>query len=133
MRWTKCAGRVRAPRTLAVGWRNRINPDLPGRAFLATGTTLALQYRLPPSGDVHAPRDAHGQILDDLKPETAYFCAKDGKRGGFLIVNLSNTSEIPRFAEPWFLNFDAAVEFLPTMTPEDLARAGLEELGRKWR
>jgi len=72
------------------------------------------------------------QILDELKPEAAYFCAKDGKRGGFLIVNLSNTSEIPRFAEPWFLNFDATVEFLPTMTPDDLARAGLEELGKKW-
>ena len=73
------------------------------------------------------------QILDELKPEAAYFCAKDGKRGGFLIVNLSNASEIPRFAEPWFLNFDAAVEFLPAMTPDDLARAGLEELGKKWR
>jgi hypothetical protein len=72
------------------------------------------------------------QILEELKPEAAYFCAKDGKRGGFLIVNLANTSEIPRFAEPWFLNFDAAVEFLPTMTPEDLARAGLEDLGKKW-
>ena len=72
------------------------------------------------------------KILDELKPEAAYFCAKDGKRGGFLIVNLSNTSEIPRFAEPWFLNFDATVEFLPAMTPDDLARAGLEELGKKW-
>jgi hypothetical protein len=72
------------------------------------------------------------QILEELKPEAAYFCAKDGKRGGFLIVNLGNASEIPRFAEPWFLNFDATVEFLPTMTPEDLARAGLEDLGRKW-
>jgi hypothetical protein len=72
------------------------------------------------------------QILEELKPEAAYFCAKDGKRGGFLIVNFANTSEIPRFAEPWFLNFDAAVEFLPTMTPEDLARAGLEDLGKKW-
>jgi hypothetical protein len=72
------------------------------------------------------------QILEELKAEAAYFCAKDGKRGGFLIVNLANTSEIPRFAEPWFLNFDAAVEFLPTMTPEDLARAGLEDLGKKW-
>lgn len=72
------------------------------------------------------------KILDELKPEAAYFCAQDGKRGGFLIVNLANTSEIPRFAEPWFLNFDATVEFLPTMTPDDLARAGLEELGQKW-
>lgn len=73
------------------------------------------------------------QILDDLKPEAAYFCAKDGKRGGFLIVNLSSASEIPRFAEPWFLSFDATVEFLPTMTPADLSQAGLEALGQKWQ
>ena len=72
-------------------------------------------------------------ILEDLKPEAAYFCAEDGKRGGYLIVNLDNASQIPKYAEPWFLNFDAAVEFHPTMTPEDLAKAGLEDLGKKWK
>ena len=41
-----------------------------------------------------------GRILEDTKPEAAYFCAKDGKRGSFLTVNLSDASEIPRFAEP---------------------------------
>jgi hypothetical protein len=60
-------------------------------------------------------------------------CAKDGKRGGFLIVNLSDASEMPRFAEPWFLNFEATVEFLPTMTPQDLQRAGLDQLAKKWQ
>ena len=72
------------------------------------------------------------RILDDLKPEAAYFCAKDGKRGGFLVVNVNSPSEMPRYAEPFFLNFDATVEFIPTMTPEDLGKAGLEELGKKW-
>jgi hypothetical protein len=46
---------------------------------------------------------------------------------------MNSTSEIPRFAEPWFLNFDASVEFLPTMTPEDLQKAALDDLGKKWR
>ncbi len=74
-----------------------------------------------------------GRILDDAKPEAAYFCAKDGKRGCFLIVNMSDTSEMPRLAEPWFLYFDATVEFLPTMTPQDLQRAGLDQLAKKWQ
>ena len=74
-----------------------------------------------------------GRILEDTKPEAAYFCAKDGKRGGFLIVNISDPSEMPRFAETWFLNFDATVEFLPTMTPQDLQRAGLEEIAKQWQ
>jgi uncharacterized protein (DUF885 family) len=71
-------------------------------------------------------------ILDDTKPEAAYFCAKDGRRGGFLIVNVSDVSEMPRIAEPWFLHFDAAVEFLPAMTPQDLQRAGLDQIAKKW-
>ena len=73
------------------------------------------------------------RILEETKPEAAYFCAKEGMRGGFLIVDISDVSEIPRFAEPWFLLFDATVEFLPTMTPEDLQRAGLDQLGKKWQ
>lgn len=73
------------------------------------------------------------RILEEIKPEAAYFCAKDGKRGGFFIVNLEKASQIPKFAEPWFLNFGATVEFLPTMTPEDLQAAGLDELGKKWK
>jgi hypothetical protein len=73
------------------------------------------------------------RVLEETKPEAVYFCAKDGKRGGFLVVDLADPSELPRFAEPWFLLFDASVEFLPTMTPEDLGRAGLEQLGKQWR
>lgn len=46
---------------------------------------------------------------------------------------MSDTSEMPRFAEPWFLHFDASVEFLPAMTPQDLQRAGLDELAKKWK
>ena len=47
------------------------------------------------------------QILEDLKPEAAYFTAQDGHRGGIIVVNIGDTSEIPRFAEPFFLNFNA--------------------------
>jgi Domain of unknown function (DUF3303) len=73
-----------------------------------------------------------GRILKETKPEAAYFCAKDGKRGGFLIVDMTDTSEMPRIAEPWFLNFDATVEFLPAMTVDDLQRAELDKIAEKW-
>jgi hypothetical protein len=74
-----------------------------------------------------------GQILEETNPDAVYFCAKDGKRGGFLVVNMEDTSEIPKIAEPWFLHFDATVEFIPAMSPEDLQRAGLQELGNRWK
>jgi hypothetical protein len=72
------------------------------------------------------------QILDDIKPEATYFWEEAGKRGGIMVVNLDKASQIPAIAEPWFLSFDAAVEFRPCMTPQDLAAAGLEALGKKY-
>jgi hypothetical protein len=73
-----------------------------------------------------------GRILEETKPEAAYFTSTDGNRGGYLVYNISQASEIPRLAEPWFLNFDAKVEFHAAMTPEDLQKAALEDLGKKW-
>lgn len=74
-----------------------------------------------------------GRILEDIKPEAAYFTAENGNRGAFLIVNIDNVSEMPRLAEPFFLLFDATVEFLPAMTPADLQNAGLDRIAQKWK
>ena len=72
------------------------------------------------------------RILDELKPEAAYFTEFQGHRGGIMIINLDDPSRIPTFAETWFLTFNAECEFRIVMTPEDLAKAGLDELGKKW-
>lgn len=72
------------------------------------------------------------QILDDTKPEAVYFTEYDGRRGAIMIVNLDDPSKVPTFAEPWFLQFNADVHFHIVMTPDDLARAGLDALGKKW-
>jgi hypothetical protein len=72
------------------------------------------------------------KILEAIKPEHAWFGEREGKRGGILIVNVDSPSDIPRLAEPWFLTFDAEVEFRIAMTPEDLGRADLDGLGKKW-
>ena len=63
-------------------------------------------------------------ILADLKPEAAYFAADNGQRTGFLIVEVESASQIPAIAEPWFLAFNANIEFHPVMVPADLAEAG---------
>ncbi|RZU42137.1 DUF3303 family protein [Edaphobacter modestus] len=72
------------------------------------------------------------KILDQLKPEAAYFTDRHGQRSGVLIVDLADASKIPALAEPWFLTFHAAVEVHPVMLPQDLAAAGLEGLGKDW-
>jgi hypothetical protein len=73
-----------------------------------------------------------GRILEEAKPEAAYFTTKNGQRGGYIIINVANASDLPRFAEPWFLTFNATVEFMPAMVPEDLQKAGLDEIAKKW-
>lgn len=73
-----------------------------------------------------------GQILEAIKPEAVYFTEQNGHRGAVLIVDLPDPSRIPALAEPWFLTFNADVKFRVVMTPEDLKRAGLDELGKKW-
>lgn len=72
------------------------------------------------------------RILEAIKPEAAYFYENHGKRGGTLVVNLNDPSGIPSLAEPWFLTFNAQIEFNVAMTPEDLGRADLAALGKKW-
>ncbi len=63
-------------------------------------------------------------ILDDLKPEAAYFLALDGKRSALIVIDIEDPAQIPAVAEPWFLAFNASVEFLPAMTADDLMRPG---------
>ncbi|WP_179401401.1 panthothenate synthetase [Burkholderia guangdongensis] len=73
-----------------------------------------------------------GRILETIKPEAVYFTEHDGMRGGIFLVDIQDSSEIPAFAEPFYLNFQANCKFRLVMSPEDLQKAGLDELGRKW-
>lgn len=72
------------------------------------------------------------RIIQETKPESIYFTEKNGQRGATLIVDVKNPSQIPSIAEPWFLSFNADVEFRIAMTPEDFKNSGIEELRYKW-
>jgi len=72
------------------------------------------------------------RILEAQKPEAAYFTEIDGVRSAVLVVELASASQIPSFAEPWFLTFNAKLQMHPVMTPADLGAAGLEALGKAW-
>ena len=72
------------------------------------------------------------RILEETKPEAVYFTEHNGQRGAILIVDVIDPSKVPALAEPWFLTFSADVEFHIVMKPEELQKAGLEELGKKW-
>ncbi len=73
-----------------------------------------------------------GEILQSalgaLKPEAAYFTAMGGERGGFIVFDPQDPSQIPSVAEPFFLALNADVEIMPVMTAEDVAK-GTASLG----
>ena len=99
---------------------------------------MLLNVRIP-----HEPFNAYvrdgtiGEVMDrilqETKPEAIYFTEQDGTRGAIIIVNLDEPSQVPVFAEPWFLMFNADCEFRVVMVPDDLKKAGLENIGSKWK
>jgi hypothetical protein len=98
---------------------------------------MLLQVKFPHDAFNQAVRDGSvGQkmrrILEAIKPEAVYFTDQHGQRGAILIVDVVDSAQVPAIAEPWFLTFNADVEFHVAMTPEDLQKAGLEELGKNW-
>ena len=72
------------------------------------------------------------KILDEIKPEAVYFTEFGGKRGTIFIVDVADSSKVPGICEPFFLAFNAEVSFHIVMSPEDLAKAGLDKIGKKW-
>jgi hypothetical protein len=64
------------------------------------------------------------KILEQQKPEAAYFIADGGRRTAIVVIDLKDASEIPGFAEPWFLALNASIEAVPAMVGEDLKKAG---------
>jgi hypothetical protein len=72
------------------------------------------------------------RILEETKPEAVYFTERNGQRGAVLVLDLPDASKIPALVEPWVLVFEADIELRPVMMPDDLKRAGLDEIGKKW-
>jgi hypothetical protein len=91
---------------------------------------MLMQISIPvESGNRAARTGALGKtfqkIVEALKPEAAYFTATaEGERGGFIVFDMKDTSQIPAAAEPFFLTYNAKIHLTPVMNAEDLAKAG---------
>ena len=96
---------------------------------------MMMHLSIPVEAGNHAARtgtlgSTMEKILTAMKPESAYFTATDnGERGGFIVFDLKDASQIPAIAEPFFLAFNAKLTFWPVMTPQDLTNGlpGIEK------
>ncbi len=98
---------------------------------------ILMIIRLPNETFNAAVRDGTAEsktkaIFDEARPEAVYFTETNGQRTVVMVVELENASKVPTLAEPWFLTFNAAVEFHVVMNQQDLKEAGLDKLGEKW-
>jgi hypothetical protein len=73
-------------------------------------------------------------LLKEVKAEAAYFTTVNGHRGGYIVVNMDDASQMPAISEPFFLWFKGNVEFIPVMLPQDLMKAGpaIASAVQKW-
>jgi hypothetical protein len=66
--------------------------------------------------------------MEYLKPEAAFFTTTDGTRTAFIVFDLQEPAQMPAVAEPFFMELNAKVDFVPAMTAEDV-QTGLQHLG----
>jgi hypothetical protein len=62
-------------------------------------------------------------IMEELKPEAAYFFDIEGVRGGYIVVNMDEAFQISAIAETLFVGLGATIEVHRVMTPEELGQA----------
>lgn len=66
--------------------------------------------------------------LNSLKPEASYFYPEHGKRAAMFVFDLTDSSQIPVLAEPWFLETGASVEMFPVMNADEVSRGVLKAM-----
>ncbi|MET9378247.1 hypothetical protein ACFYV5_10895 [Streptomyces sp. NPDC003035] len=58
--------------------------------------------------------------LETIRPEAAYFTTDNGCRTAYLFFDLADPSQMPKTAEPFFLQLGAKISYSPVMNREDL-------------
>ena len=100
---------------------------------------MLLKVNIPTESGNAAVRNGNLQstikgILDELKPEAAYFAEENGKRTGYIFFDMKESSQLPAIAEPWFLALSAEITVRPAMNQQDLgtAASAMDKAAKSW-
>ncbi|WP_369134681.1 DUF3303 family protein [Modestobacter sp. I12A-02662] len=68
-----------------------------------------------------------GQMVEQLRPEAAYFAGEDGQRACFIVFDMTDAAQLPAVCEPLFQGANARVTVSPCMDLADM-RKGLAQV-----
>lgn len=71
-------------------------------------------------------------ILEATKPEAVYFTGNHTGRGATAIYEVTDGAAIPALAEPWFMTFDAKIEYSIAINAQEMSKANLDAVVKKW-
>ena len=86
---------------------------------------LMLKFTIPVEKGNQAKADgsmsqAIKDLINTVKPESAYFYVEDGKRAGMVVFEASDQAQMAAINEPLFAKLNAQVNICPALTLEDL-------------
>jgi hypothetical protein len=73
-------------------------------------------------------------IMEDLKPEAAYFYPENGQRSGHFIIDAQDSADLVRVCEPFWFALKADIELVPVMSGEDMQKGlgGLSDILQRY-
>lgn len=73
-------------------------------------------------------------LMEDFKPEAAYFFPENGQRSGIMVMNVTESPDFIKLAESFWFGLHADISVTPVVNGEDLAKgiAGIEGLVKRY-
>jgi hypothetical protein len=89
---------------------------------------VMVTFRFPTESGNDALKDGRigkllPKILEDLKPEAAYFYSTQGMRAGHFVVNMDDSTQVLDIGERLWFGLRGEVEMTPVMSAEDIQKA----------
>jgi hypothetical protein len=74
------------------------------------------------------------QLMADLKPEATYLYPEDGERGGIIVFDMQDASQVAGVVERLSFGLHAKIQLTPVMVPDDLQKAlgGIEDIVKNY-